>query len=327
MDLLHACENLAENVAEFSASVDEQVYVSETDIQRWQRLFELTRSDAVEAITNWRNNFGREYLSQSAWNIIRGSKVSEGFDKESYEYSIYCKRPATSASPSSNGGDTGMYLLRLRDASLNIQLVQTLLKSDTAPQILSGSDDDGLSVQFCYMTPAQKSVLLNALKSSTTVQFTPAFVRVSVASKTLLPDSKYPTIGVHSTLPQHRVQKRDQSVFPAQDEYPVCYFFYGTLTNPVVLGRVLGRPDQTDFGLRPAKIFGARLSTWADKYLGLKDGDTSELVHGKAYMVMSAEDEEALRIYETSKYEVVRCSIQFQGEKKAEVQGLTFRLN
>lgn len=325
MDLLKACENLAENAAEFASSVGEQVHVSETDIRRWQRLFKLTRNDAVEEITNWRNNLGREYLSQAAWSIIRESRMSEGFDKESYEYSVCYKKKTPPTSTPSGNGDTGMYLLRLHDALPTIQTVKVLLNSEKAPQVLSGSDDDGSLVQFCYLTPAQKDALVTALGSSTTMHFTPSFVRISIASKNLLSDSKYPTIGIDSLSPQHRPQHRGQRVFPGQNEYPVCYFFYGTLATPAVLARVLGRPAQTDFGLRPARVFGARLTTWADKYLGLKDGGASDSVRGHAYMVMSEEDEEALRIYETSKYEVARCGIHLQSEN-TEVQGLTFRL-
>ena len=51
-------------------------------------------------------------------------------------------------------------------------------------------------------------------------------------------------------------------------------------------------------------------------------GAETEEVRGSAYIVTSKEHEDALRLYETDKYEVVRCTIQFEGSA---VQGCTFR--
>ena len=42
-------------------------------------------------------------------------------------------------------------------------------------------------------------------------------------------------------------------------------------------------------------------------------------VEGSAYSVMSHEHEDALRTYETGMYEVVRCSIVFEGRKGDEL--------
>jgi hypothetical protein len=47
-------------------------------------------------------------------------------------------------------------------------------------------------------------------------------------------------------------------------------------------------------------------------------------VGGFAYLVRSAEEEEALRYYETDKYSVVRCEIEFV-EGGEITKGLTFK--
>ncbi len=64
--------------------------------------------------------------------------------------------------------------------------------------------------------------------------------------------------------------------------------------------------------------------TWGMKYRALVDTRSyNDAVHGHAYQVRSQEHDEALRIYETEKYEVVRCKIAIKDG--AVVSGLTFR--
>lgn len=52
------------------------------------------------------------------------------------------------------------------------------------------------------------------------------------------------------------------------------------------------------------------------------DGTDDEIVHGSAYQVQDRESEEALLLYETEKYEVVRCMIKSEDRS---FLGLTFR--
>ena len=76
---------------------------------------------------------------------------------------------------------------------------------------------------------------------------------------------------------------------------------------------------------------GGKLTTWGKKYKALIDGEEGEdEVEGWAFLVMSEMHEEALRSYERSAYEVVRCRIRCVADEArdgAEVlQGCTFRL-
>ncbi|KAF2796738.1 hypothetical protein K505DRAFT_225691, partial [Melanomma pulvis-pyrius CBS 109.77] len=164
-------------------------------------------------------------------------------------------------------------------------------------------------------------------RTKTALQHRPAFehatfIHLAIAGKDLSPDSLYPMLGVDTTLPQFRPSSHeDRRAVPAQDQYPVWYFFYGTLGEPECLARLLNL-DHTGLDLRAARVKSARLGTWAGKYRALVDGSEKEEVEGWAYQVRCEEHEEALRVYETHKYMVVRCGILMGGE---EVPGLTFR--
>ncbi|KJK67323.1 AIG2-like family protein [Aspergillus parasiticus SU-1] len=117
--------------------------------------------------------------------------------------------------------------------------------------------------------------------------------------------SMLPYLGadIDPTLPHHRAQSMDQIFLPAQNQYPVWYFFYGTLTDPEILARKLSLPGLPV--LRRAMVKGGRIIMWGGKYNALIDGPSSSIVDGWAYEVRSEEEEEQLRYYETDQYEVV----------------------
>ncbi|ATY63497.1 oxidoreductase domain containing [Cordyceps militaris] len=264
MDLLSACESLASNVLEFNATSASDLQISDADIEHWRCLFKLTRAEAIEEISNWRLDFGRDSLSQSAWDLIKDSDFASGFSKESYEFSLAHGRKFE------RGNATK-------------------------------TDDNGI------------------------VHFRPSFIRVSIAMKKLSDISRYLTLGIESTLPQYRAETSTECFRPAQNEYPVPYFFYGTLADRAVLARVIGVSDEGSIEYESAMVSGAALSTWANKYLGLVNSFQHDQVEGKVYWVKSREEEEALRIYETAKYEVVRCEIHLDSGINT-CMGLTFRL-
>ncbi len=323
MDLLSACESLACNVLEYSATDTSDLQIPESDVEHWQLLFQMTRAEAIGEIRYWRLDFSRESLSRYAWDAIKESDFAIGFTKESYEYSLArgwkLKRHHVTSTD-----DTGKYLLRIEEILPSIATIQDLLDTEKL-DFVSGLDDDGNSVQFCYMSAQMRSLLLSRLASSDSIQFRPNFIRVSIAAKDLSADSRHPTLGIDSTLPQYRLQSNAENLRPAQNEYPVPYFFYGTLAEQAILARVLGISDHNYIKYQPATVAAAALTTWAGKYRSLVDGGYGDEVDGMVYLVKSREEEEALRIYETAKYEVVRCAIYFKGEAQSHM-GLTFRL-
>ena len=87
---------------------------------------------------------------------------------------------------------------------------------------------------------------------------------------------------------------------------------------------LLSLPTSEQLDLRPACVTGGRIKTWAGKYKALVDDDSASASAciGWAYEVQCPEHEEALRIYETERYQVVRCTIEMWEQS---VGGLTFR--
>jgi hypothetical protein len=103
---------------------------------------------------------------------------------------------------------------------------------------------------------------------------------------------------------------------------PIYYFFYGTLTQPETLKRILDLKEEPV--LRQAQIVGYSLAKWGD-YLTLLDGPPGNVVSGHAYMVRSSDDEWKLAYYETLAYKPAPCQITFTGNAQpARVSGRTF---
>lgn len=103
---------------------------------------------------------------------------------------------------------------------------------------------------------------------------------------------------------------------------PIHYFFYGTLTQPDLLKRILDLEQEPE--LRPGKVIGYSLSSWG-QYKALVDGRPGEEVLGYAFLVESAEQEFKLARYETSAYELAPCMIFFaDGKSPGQAQAKTF---
>ena len=107
---------------------------------------------------------------------------------------------------------------------------------------------------------------------------------------------------------------------PAQDQYPVWYFVYGNLAVPEILTRRLALSEPPTF--TPATVKGGVIRTWRYNYNAVLEGGSSACVSGWAYLLQTEEHEEALRLYETENYEIVRCFISMEGK---EIWGLTFK--
>ncbi|GFP55920.1 hypothetical protein TASIC1_0006009000 [Trichoderma asperellum] len=258
MDFLAACEDLAANVATFNVADDDSL-VSDSDLSKWQALFGFSLDEAAKAIRDWRADFARLTISQAAWLLVEETKITEGYNKESYEYSLWRaqmveKRSRASKTHLVAKNGEAKYLVKLEHdcppSTDSVELIRCLPKK---PRILTGLDDDGKTTQFCLLSCNQKAEFLDALFKARPF-YEPTLIRASVASKDLSSTSLYPTLGVDTTLPQFRLgnnqlennisSKTFSSARPAQDEYPVWYFFYGTLANAGVLCRITGAGEQ-----------------------------------------------------------------------------------
>lgn len=213
------------------------------------------------------------------------------------------------------------YLILLEEILSNPKSIQVAANVSESPQAINAIFETRDAV-FCRIDGNSKQSIEKWLSQQKST-FKPTFVRLFKAKKDLSATSIYPTLGLESTLPQHRlssslsfartlpqyrVSSSHTAVSPRQDEYPVWYFFYGALADTVLLTRLLSLLESEPPILTPESISGG-LIKWHGKYKPLVDGVSTDIVHGSAYE-------------ETEKYEVTRCCITMASQK---VQGLTFR--
>lgn len=212
------------------------------------------------------------------------------------------------------------YFMRLGGPLSTPSQIQRIAHLPTPPVTIEGSADDDTAATFVRLPHAVVTQLSAWLAAAgIPAHQRPAFIRLSEAEKDLSTGSLHPTLGIDTTLPQHRPSGSTAVFHPFQDEFPVWYFFYGTLEEPERLVSLFGLEERPV--LQRAAVHGGAVRTWGGKYKALVNG--TEKINGWAYEVVSREQEDALRAYETEKYEVVRCRIEM--ESGDEVMGCTFR--
>ncbi|KIW68924.1 hypothetical protein PV04_04836 [Phialophora macrospora] len=313
MDTLAELEFMASN-----ALLGIECVVSGEDVTRWQHLFGFNEAEARRHIEDHRKDYVRTRVSDELWATIRLAKEAEGFDREAYEYSLSHQRCLPRV-PRPQQNTSGTYILRLEGPLDTAERIKTAAGLVQVPAITPGVGDSGAPTSFCEIDGQAKVKLLDWI-SQHHVGFQPTIVRLAKAKKDLCAHSLAPTLSLDATLPQNRLID-NHNPLPAQDQYPVWYFFYGTLGDPRILTQQLGVHEPE---LIPAHIENGRLGTWGGKYKALFDTCTpaKAKVCGKAFLVRDREQEDALRFYETDKYEVVRCRI-VTGD--GVLLGLTFR--
>lgn len=327
MDFLSELESMASLAIQ---QPDIELSPADEDIKRWQVLFGYSHFEATQKLQEHRSSFSRLTVSDIHWDMVREEKQAEGHDKESYEHSCSLsklERPRLILGSSQSAKRTktsSTFLLKLEGplAHYDMDIIKTAAGLSAAPRKLPGVDGTGQAADFCKINATDLDQIL-AFACRIDQSFKPVIIPYSVADKDLSPISAYPTLGINTTLPQHRAKDhQDEILAPGQDEYPVWYFFYGTLADPAVLQRLLGEEPT----YRPATIRGGILTTWGGKYKALVDAPAGDgnVIEGTAFLVKTRDHEDALRSYETNKYEVVRCSINFDSNGWV-VRGLTFR--
>ena len=297
MDLCDELENLAVGaVYEEPEEIGETYDPSQGTIKMWQDRFEYTYEEAVAII-------GMTKTVTKPSNSTKQTILS----------------PAQARS---------LYLLKLDGPiSTPIQVVQIAANLSNILEPHYGSSDEGNSV-FCKVDGRTKMAIENWLSKQKEPIFRPLFVPIGRAYKELSSHSLYPTLGKDTTLPQFRPQDPHLlNTTPyfgrTQDQYPVWYFFYGTLASGPKLRSLLSLPEDETPILHKASVMGGKMETWGEgKYKALVDGPETSRIKGSAYQVVSEEHEDALRKYETEAYEVVRCVIEMNGTP---VEGCTFR--
>lgn len=341
MDLFEELESMAVNATD---DYDFELEPCEDEVTRWQRLFKYSRTEAVEQIKNQKTDYSRYRVSNDHWDLVRPQKEAQGYSRDAYEHWV---RPGAQLTPSHGGPKSDRsvdnpvsqshtsYLILLEGILSTPQSIQKAASLPEPPRTVQAASERTGDAIFCNIDGNIKQSIETWLSQQKST-FRPTFVRLSKAKKDLDSNSIYPTLGLESTMPQHRsldlsfittLPQHAASLHHmqhpvSQDEYPVWYFFYGTLADFNLLTRLLSLPKTETPILIPARIFRGLIKTWSCKYKALVDGASTDFINGSAYEVTSKEREDALRLYETENYEVVRCSIAMASRT---VQGLTFR--
>ncbi|KAF4957129.1 hypothetical protein FGADI_3349 [Fusarium gaditjirri] len=261
MDLLEELEAMAQTATAFQ----DDYIIPESTIARWQKLFGYSATLAERKITEHRNNPLRFTVSEDHWNVVRDRMEVEGHDHESYEHS--CIRTSLDAMNRRQEMTmkerrklrASVFLIKLEGPLHSVQaVIEATNKSSTASaQVLAATDLSGQPSSFFKINGIDKLVIEGWLRENHYPNFTPTFIKDLHAPKDLSSASLYPTLGLDTTLPQHRLGP-DEIPRRAQSEYPVLYFFYGTLADPSVLAKLLGSDFQPRYDT--AKILGGVLT-------------------------------------------------------------------
>ncbi|KAL8652335.1 MAG: hypothetical protein Q9226_004317 [Calogaya cf. arnoldii] len=315
MDMDSCWEALEELAGASSTSYDEP---TREEIDRWCNLFGYVESEAPDVIKEFRLDLNRRRLTNDQWDTIKDDKEAEGHDRETYEHQLQLSLTQSKISSRPRAyDDQALFVFKLGPPFADIESLQSAV--GVLATLKKGLGEEG-DVDFAHVTGAAKRAIEDWIETQSPRPPRPTFIRLSQSPKDLSNMSSHPTLGINSSLPQHRLQDK-QAHAPAQMEYPVWYLFYGTLADPETLQKCIALPSTPR--LVPASTKGGVLRNWGRKYKALVDGPADARIDGFAYLVETADHEEYLRFRETEAYEVVRCPITLEGGE--EVQGLTFR--
>lgn len=328
MDLMEELEGMA-GAVDSVAPNEQHDEAWENEIKRFQDRFHYSYSEARDVIIRHHANQSRKRISDAHWKMVREQKEAEGYDRDTYEYTVQAGLVYRQDEGDRNQEDAcahdvhAKYLVKLESPIDSPQEIQNIAATLQAPPTMKGTGTSHNEATFCLINGAIKNKIRSHLGSRGPHL---TFIRITMADKDLADHCMEPMIGsdIDSTLPQHRARNNEHIFLPSQDQYPVWYFFYGTLADPGILATKLSLSERPV--LRPARVKGGLLTTWGGKYRALIDGPTTAAVDGWAYEVISQEHEEQLRYYETDRYEVARCEILMRDNGET-VPGLTFRFH
>lgn len=336
MDLSRKLEDMAAIAKIFPVVQDEEI--DQETIARWRRLFGYSANEAKNQIAKLRQDPSL-YVPEALWHAVREREEALGHDWESYSHWVELQKDSTIRLQCDSVGqeildDNSEWLLKLEGPYSTVERLRQLLALSESPEVFKGkSMDQEADADFCLVDGKALRALL-ALIRKERPGINPTTVEYSRASKDFCSQCVVPMLGLDCSMrsldcsmPQNRLTQYCETPKPMQNQYPVYYFFYGTLADSSTLHRLLGHLDGEDghYPLQPAKIHGGtlRLSV-GGTYKALIDGPSESELDGSAFLVASKDHEDALCFYETKLYEVVRCRIMLEGSS-AVVEGCTFR--
>jgi hypothetical protein len=224
MDLLAELETMAGNAQSFGT---EEIDID--NISRWKKLFGFGMEEARKRISEHRADLGRARVCDELWNIIGPDQVLLGHTRETYEFSLN-QKPAMATRPSASS--TSEYLLKLEGPLRSARRVREEANLTKDSPLFKGTDDADAEALFVIVDGVTRDHIIQKYAGS---GFQATIIRLAKAAKDLCAHSIHPKLGLDSTLPQYR----NLAPVPQQSDYPVHYFFYGTLAEPDRLSRLL----------------------------------------------------------------------------------------
>ena len=165
------------------------------------------------------------------------------------------------------------YLLKLEAPLDCATKVREAAGLDHDPSELPAVNDSDEAESFVIVDGRAKDAILQRYNHGA---YQPTFVRLSKARKDLCAYSAYPKLSEDTSLPQFRPHSADASIGVLQNEYPLWYFFYGTLAEPDRLGRLL--QTRGDLNLVGAYLPCGKIKAWPGKYKALVNGEKGWMV-------------------------------------------------
>ena len=181
---------------------------SKDEISVWQNMFGYSYSEANEHINNQRSSFSQPKVSDDHWELVRMEKEAQGYTREAYDHWIAtgtrsCISEAhNEPNSAASSYNKSSYLVLLEGILSTPLILQEAADLPDLSKVIEASSKTG-DVFFCTVDGAAKHCI-EAWLSEQDSTFKLTFVRISKAQKNLSADSIHPTLGLESTLPQHR---------------------------------------------------------------------------------------------------------------------------
>ena len=253
--------------------------------------------------TEYHDSSHIEKLSDTAIQALANFRLAGGRPDDSYP-----DMNTSAANPSRRRRVQTNYLLRLDHPFTTPRDVAHQLGLSRVPKMEVGEGEHG-ATHFCHLD--QSGIDALDAWSARTAKDYPGRNWTRVMLNFAHKGTPLPHLGRDEILPQHR----PCASAPQGAEYPVDFFFYGTLAAPDRLARLFGIDINEVTELRPAICLDGRIRLWSNKYRALVDCPGGK-VQGHVFRVESAEEEEALRAYEGDSYEIVNARVEIEGEVK-----------
>jgi hypothetical protein len=251
---LEELERMARN---FSTEIELTCEDIQITAKRWTKLFGYSYSDAIDAIGRHRKNISRKHVTNELWDIVKQEQEACGYDREAYEHELEVQARTRMTSvflqpqALNQAGDLkARYLVKLTEL-LTVEIITGIAGLSSHPEVVEGhgnEDSQSSDARFCLINGVERQALLTSPQWSRFASTSTIICVPQAAAKELSSESAYPTLGLDTTLPKQRPSMLPTLThfLPAQDQYPVWHFFYGTLGHSAFLQDLLGLDSEPD---------------------------------------------------------------------------------